>query len=209
MIKSLAEQVYDHVVRMIQTGELKEGDKVGEVFLVERIGISRTPIREALIQLASDNILENVPRKGFYVKGINNDALNKVYELVYLLDSYAIELAMDNIGDKEIAEMEECIEKMNLAIGLKVYEVYEQWQKRFHEVYREVTGNDEINDTIEYLLKKIISSTYLLGEEDQLFEVSAQYNKEHEDILDAIKEKNIEKAKRLLENHWIGGKYNR
>ncbi|MBQ3122650.1 MAG: GntR family transcriptional regulator [Firmicutes bacterium] len=209
MIKSLAEQVYDHVVRMIQTGELKEGDKVGEVFLVERIGISRTPIREALIQLASDNILENVPRKGFYVKGINNDALNKVYELVYLLDSYAIELAMDNIGDKEIAEMEECIEKMDLAIGLKVYEVYEQWQKRFHEVYREVTGNDEINDTIEYLLKKIISSTYLLGEEDQLFEVSAQYNREHQNILNAIKNRNVEEAKMLLKNHWIGGQYNR
>lgn len=209
MIKSLAEQVYDHVVRMIQTGELKEGDKVGEVFLVERIGISRTPIREALIQLASDNILENVPRKGFYVKGIDNDALNKVYELVYLLDSYAIELAMDNIGDKEIAEMEECIEKMNLAIGLKVYEAYEQWQKRFHEVYREVTGNDEINDTIEYLLKKIISSTYLLGEEDQLFEVSAQYNKEHQNILNAIKNRNVEEAKMLLKNHWIGGLYNR
>ena len=209
MIKSLAEQVYDHVVRMIQTGELKEGDKVGEVFLVERIGISRTPIREALIQLASDNILENVPRKGFYVKGINNDALNKVYELVYLLDSYAIELAMDNIGDKEIAEMEECIEKMDLAIGLKVYEVYEQWQKRFHEVYREVTGNDEINDTIEYLLKKIISSTYLLGEEDQLFEVSAQYNKEHQNILNAIKNRNVEEAKMLLKNHWTGGQYNR
>ncbi|MBQ9972386.1 MAG: GntR family transcriptional regulator [Firmicutes bacterium] len=209
MIKSLAEQVYDHVVRMIQTGELKEGDKVGEVFLVERIGISRTPIREALIQLASDNILENVPRKGFYVKGINNDALNKVYELVYLLDSYAIELAMDNIGDKEIAEMEECIEKMDLAIGLKVYEVYEQWQKRFHEVYREVTGNDEINDTIEYLLKKIISSTYLLGEEDQLFEVSAQYNREHQNILNAIKNRNVEEAKMLLKNHWTGGQYNR
>lgn len=207
MIKSLAEQVYDHVVRMIQTGELKEGDKVGEVFLVERIGISRTPIREALIQLASDNILENIPRKGFYVKGIDNDALNKVYELVYLLDAHAIELAIDNIGEKEIAEMEECIEKMELAIGLKVYEVYEQWQKRFHEVYREVTGNDEINDTIEYLLKKIISSTYLLGEEAQLFEVSAQYNKEHQNILEAIKAKNLEKVKELLKNHWVGGSY--
>lgn len=209
MIKSLAEQVYDHVVRMIQTGELKEGDKVGEVFLVERIGISRTPIREALIQLASDNILENVPRKGFYVKGINNDALNKVYELVCLLDLYAVELAMDNIGDKEIAEMEECIEKMDLAVGLKVYDIYERWQKRFHEIYREATGNDEINDTIEYLLKKIISSTYILGEEEQLFEVSQQYNQEHREILKAIVEKDVNKTKELIKNHWTGGQYNR
>ncbi len=207
MIKSLAEQVYDQVVKMVQTGELHEGDKVSEAFLVEKIGISRTPIREALIQLASDNILENIPRKGFYVKGVDQEKMHDVYELVYLLEKKAIELAWDRLDDKAVAEMEECVEKMNLAVSLRVYDVYEQWQQRFHEVYRVASGNKEMNDTIEYLLKKVISSTYIFGDEDKLFEVSKKYNDEHMAIIEAIKQRDIEAVYTLLNNHWVDGKY--
>lgn len=207
MIKSLAEQVYDHVVKMVQTGELQEGDKVSEAFLVEKIGISRTPIREALIQLASDNILENIPRKGFYVKGINRERMGNVYELVYLIEKRAIELAWDKLGKEEIDAMEECVEKMDLALNLRVYEIYEEWQKEFHELYRRASGNREISDTIEYLLKKVISSTYILGEEDQLFEISKRYNEEHKAIIQAIRERDLAKTEELLANHWIDGKY--
>ena len=67
-VKSLSDQVYEFVVKLIQNGEVYVGDKISEGFLVEKMGISRTPIREALIQLSADDILENVPRKGFFVK---------------------------------------------------------------------------------------------------------------------------------------------
>ncbi len=204
MIKSLAEQVYEQVVKMIQTGELKEGDKVGELFLVERIGISRTPIREALIQLASDNILENVPRKGFYVKGINRAAMDNVYELVALIDVYAAEKGWDKIDDEAVAQMEECVEKMDLALKLRVYEVYEEWQRKFHEVYRTALGNEEINDTIEYLLKKVISSSFLLGEEEELFKASGLYNEQHKNLIACIKAGDLEGFKKQLRKHWMG-----
>ena len=67
-VKSLSEQVYDYINRLIRTGELKNNDKIDDVALVETLGVSRTPIREALIQLTSDGLLTNKPRKGFFVK---------------------------------------------------------------------------------------------------------------------------------------------
>lgn len=70
-VKSLSDQVYEFVVKLIQNGEVYVGDKISEGFLVEKMGISRTPIREALIQLSADDILENVPRKGFFVKRVD------------------------------------------------------------------------------------------------------------------------------------------
>lgn len=64
-LKSLSEQVYDYIIRQIQLGELSKGSKLSESDLIEQLSISRTPIREALIQLSADGILENVQRKGF------------------------------------------------------------------------------------------------------------------------------------------------
>ena len=72
VIKTLSEQIYDYVFREIRIGHLKYGDKIDENELIDRLGVSRTPIREALIQLSSDNILDNLSRKGFYVRHISD-----------------------------------------------------------------------------------------------------------------------------------------
>ena len=77
-LKSLSDQVYEFVVKLIQNGEVYVGDKISEGFLVEKMGISRTPIREALIQLSADDILENVPRKGFFVKRVDEKKRKKM-----------------------------------------------------------------------------------------------------------------------------------
>lgn len=66
IIKSLSDQVYEYVFHLIKIGKIAVGDKIDEAELIKHLGISRTPIREALIQMTSDNLLDNVPRKGFF-----------------------------------------------------------------------------------------------------------------------------------------------
>ena len=68
IIKSLVDQVYDYISTKVKVGDLNAGERIHEAALIQEMGISRTPIREALLRLASDGILESVPRKGFFVR---------------------------------------------------------------------------------------------------------------------------------------------
>lgn len=95
VIKTLSEQIYDYVFREIRIGNLKYGDKIDENELIDRLGVSRTPIREALIQLSSDNILDNLSRKGFYVRHISDKEMDDAFAVIARLDTYAIELIID------------------------------------------------------------------------------------------------------------------
>ena len=95
-IKSVREQVYEHVVHMIRTNELDYGDKINIAELQEQLGVSRPPINEALIQLAADGILDNVPRKGFFVKQMTKQQTYEVFEIISALDIYILEKIMKN-----------------------------------------------------------------------------------------------------------------
>ena len=64
----LRDVVFNTLREAILKGELQPGERLMELQLASKLGVSRTPIREALIQMTSDNLLENVPRKGFFVK---------------------------------------------------------------------------------------------------------------------------------------------
>ena len=97
-IKSLSEQVYEYIVHQIKIGTLSFEEKINETDLIQQLGISRTPIREALIQLASDGILENVPRKGFYVN-------TKGYESVLICPQGTDYTAVQEMLRKAVVEI--------------------------------------------------------------------------------------------------------
>ena len=201
-VKSLSDQVYEFVVKLIQNGEVYVGDKISEGFLVEKMGISRTPIREALIQLSADDILENVPRKGFFVKRVDEKKKNDIYSLIGMIDSYAIGKAMPKMTDEVINELENAIKKMDMAISLQVYEQYYEYQEMFHELYRNRCGNDAVGDTIKYLEKKIIRVTYFDPDIENLYSMLSQMNDEHMHILEAIKSGDVEESKKRVYEHW-------
>lgn len=103
IIKSLSDQVYEYVFHRIKIGKIAVGDKIDEAELIKELGISRTPIREALIQMTSDNLLENVPRKGFFVKSVDEVEMQECFAVIAQLDAYAMELAMPNIEKDHIS----------------------------------------------------------------------------------------------------------
>lgn len=201
-IKSLSEQVYDYIVHKIKVGELSFEDKINENDLIDQLGISRTPIREALIQMSSDGILDNIPRKGFFVRSISDEKMNESYKIIGILDGYAIKLAMPNITKDHLSRLSVAIEKIDLAIEKKNYELYCSWQEEFHLIYLEVCGNSTLIDLIQSMERKNIRTTFYSKSLDILFLVLAKVNEDHRTILKCIEEKNSEKAAELLINHW-------
>ena len=76
--RSLKDHVYDYIADLIDGRTLGDDHKVSEQQICDALGVSRTPVREALIQLAADGYLENVPRKGFYVKRVTEDSAREI-----------------------------------------------------------------------------------------------------------------------------------
>ena len=115
-IKSSSEQVYDYIVHEIEIGNYGSGKRLSEAELMEIFGVSRTPIREALIRLAADGIIDNNSRKGFFVRHLERKDVWENYFIIACLDSYAEVLALDSITEKDIEKMETLELGMELAI---------------------------------------------------------------------------------------------
>jgi len=202
VIKTLSEQIYDYVFREIRIGHLKYGDKIDENELIERLGVSRTPIREALIQLASDNLLDNLSRKGFYVRRISDKEMDDAFDVIARLDTYVIELIMDKVDEETLSQLESCTVNIDKAISKHDYEEYYNWQEAFHLTYISKCGNDVLIHELKSLFKRSLRMTYYTPDEDELFKLLQVANEQHKQLLEAIRERDVERAKEISVNHW-------
>ncbi|MCI2062508.1 MAG: GntR family transcriptional regulator [Eubacteriaceae bacterium] len=201
-IKSLSDQVYDYIINQIKTGKLAYGAKVNENKLIEELNISRTPIREALIQLASDNVLDNISRKGFFVKSYSDEEVDEIYSVVGILDSNAIKLAIPHLKSAHLKMMRFEVEKMAIAIKEKNYEMYTLSQEEFHSIYLEQCHNSYLIALVKDIWKKSLRTTYYSLDQEELFKTLTSVNEEHLVIIDLIEKKDIEGAGDFVYKHW-------
>ena len=202
-VKSLSEQVYDYINRLIRTGELKNNDKIDDVALVETLGVSRTPIREALIQLTSDGLLTNKPRKGFFVKEQSQEEMDQAFQVIACLDCYALELAMKNADKaKLLNSLRMCIDEIDLSIKEDNYEKYYDWQENFHVTYQSECGNIFLQKELHGLLRRWLRMTYYDNDKYKLFHLLPFINDQHKAVVKSLEQNDIEQAKRILWDHW-------
>ena len=108
----LRERAYEFIHRMIATGELTAGSQVSELSLAREIGISRTPVREAIRQLAAEGLVEQVPRFGTIVRTPGRQELAELYEIREALEGYAAGKAASRIGDDDIKLLKQLCDEM-------------------------------------------------------------------------------------------------
>lgn len=202
VIKTLSEQIYEYVFREIRTGSLKYGDKIDENDLIDRLGVSRTPIREALIQLSSDCILDNLSRKGFYVREVSDKEMDDAFAVIARLDTYAIEMMMDRMDEETLEELEACIVSADRAIDRRDYEAYYDGQEAFHMTYVRKCGNEVLTHEMESLFKRSLRMIHYTSNEEDLFGILKAANAQHKQLVDAFRKKDLARAKELAVSHW-------
>ena len=190
-IKSVREQVYEHVVHMIRTNELDYGDKINIAELQEQLGVSRPPINEALIQLAADGILDNVPRKGFFVKQMTKQQTYEVFEIISALDIYILEKIMKTAKDKDIDTLRIIVSKIDDAIERENFDDYQELQDRFHHTYLDICGNQMLIGLMDDLRRNVIRTTVFSEDSESMFNYFREANKDHEEIVERIEKKNL------------------
>lgn len=201
--KSLKDHVYDYIADQILDGTLQPGDKINETSICNALSISRTPVREALIQLASEGILDNLPRKGFVVKSMSEQEAKELYTIIGTLDGLCAKLACPLLTERDLRAMQFYIDSMRLAIDSLNYEMYLSQQKVFHQVYIDKCGNDTLIAYIGKVKNKLLHQSYLKSTDAETQTVLLETNDEHQQLLDLLKSGDGEGAARFLaEVHW-------
>ncbi|MFV0518148.1 MAG: GntR family transcriptional regulator [Aminipila sp.] len=201
--QSLKDHVYEYIADQILKGALQSNEKINENKICQELNISRTPVREALIQLSSEGVLENVPRKGFVLKTLNPKEAAEIYEVVGILDGYSARLSCLNLSAKTLKDMEFYIDSMDLAINSYNYEMYHKQQEIFHQLYLMECGNDILIENILQLKNKFMTKNYDLSNLENAKTLLYDTNNEHREMLRLFKEKKVEELERYIrEVHW-------
>lgn len=195
---SLRGKVYDRIREDILNGVYEEHEELKEATLGEKMGVSRTPVREALRQLELEGLVEIIPNKGARVTGITKKDIEDIYQIRYLLEGLSARWATEYITEEQIEKMEETLyltefhaKKGNFT---QVYELDSQ----FHELMYEASGSKMLNHILSdfHMYVTRIRRTSLA-----LDNRSKNSTEEHRAILDAIKSRDAQKAEECAHNH--------
>lgn len=201
---SLRKKVAKDVLERIRTGEFSKDTVITEAKICETMSLSRTPAREALIELTANGILEKVPRKGYRIRELDEKDKTDIYAVLANLDALAAREAAEHMTDSDFLHMNELIDLMDIAIKYKNYANYCELQERFHNVYINRCNNSALIKTLDDIKASITRYTYYSTDEEKLFRLAAEMNDEHRHILELFQNNSVKELIDFLENvHWI------
>jgi len=200
---SLKDHVYNYISEKINEGSLTPNEKINEQLICEELQISRTPVREALIQLATEGYLENLPRRGFRVRPIDENKAMEFYRIIGVLEGLAGSLSLEFITSKEVDHMKKLVIAMDQAIVSELYDNYYKLQTEFHNTFINICNNEELIRLLNQLKRSFIRQTYINEDSEDLFEVLKRTNEEHKKIIELFEKKDANDLERYLrEVHW-------
>lgn len=194
----LRDVVFNTLRQAILKGELEPGERLMEIQLSERLGVSRTPIREAIRKLELEGLVLMIPRKGAEVAKISETSLREVLEVRRSLEELAAELACQRIGERELLDLEEAEEAFAEAIiNGEPMEIAES-DEHYHDLIYQATGNSRLVQILNNLREQMYRYRleYIKDEDKRQILVV-----EHEHILQALKNHDIQDAKSAVRGH--------
>lgn len=182
----------------IKNGVLKPRERLMEIQLAEELGVSRTPIREALRKLELEGFIVMVPRKGAYVADMSLKDIADVFEIRTALEALAAGLAAERITDEELEEMERLLVEKGEAIKSSDMDKLVEVDTKFHEAIYHASRNQRlfaiINNLREQIQRYRSTSLSYPGRMWQSLQ-------EHRDIVEAIQSRDILLSKQLAQEH--------
>lgn len=200
---NLKDKTIQSIMNKIHELEINKDAIITEADVCKMFKVSRTPAREALIELTANGILAKIPNKGYSIKELSEKAKLEVFDLIACLDSMAAKLAMPSINLEDIERMKELLDMIDVAIKYKNYKRYYELQEEFHDVYISKCQNEQVIKMLNRA-KSSVSEYWRLDETtEHTFTTLMEVNKEHREILRLIEKKDITSLRAYIEDvHW-------
>lgn len=194
---SLADQVFDHLENDILSGKYQRGEILTESKLSAELGVSRTPIREALRRLEQEHIIEE-SGKGSVVIGINEKDLEDIFMIRKSLECQVAALAAKNRTEEQLKQLREALEFQEFYLNKKDPDQIKLMDSRFHETLYKLSGSTAFYDTLVPLHKKIQKYRRASVTNSSRAEASVA---EHRKIYEAIESQNTALAAKYASEH--------
>ena len=196
--ESLAKMAYVSIRKSILSGQWKIGELYNEKAIAADLGISRTPVREALLELASQDLIIFLPRRGLMVNRFSRRDVDEIFELRKAIELAAVEKITRTSPAFDLFEIEESLLKQRKAANEKNYPSYMEADRLFHTRFSELTNNRRLIAILENLRDMI----HLMGSKALSLEGRAlEVIEEHQAIFKAVKKGNVEEVRGAMENH--------
>ena len=194
----LRDVVFNTLRRAILRGELKPGERLMEIQLANKLGVSRTPIREAIRKLELEGLVLMIPRKGAEVAEITRKNMTDVLEVRKALEELAAELACERIEKGQISELRVAAKEFERTLKTGDVTKIAEADEKFHDILYFATNNERLI----ILLNNLREQMYRLRVEHlKLKECYPQLLAEHEKIIACVEKRNKEAAKDIVGRH--------
>lgn len=194
----LRDVVFNTLRQAILTGELKPGERLMEIHLANRLGVSRTPIREAIRKLELEGLVTMIPRRGAEVAQITEKSLKDVLEVRRSLDALSVELACDRISEEELVALEAACGAFEAATKTRDPKRIAQADVALHDIIVKATNNSRLVQLVNNLSEQMYRYRFEYIKDETTHE---HLIGEHRIIFESIRNKDRETAARTAKLH--------
>ena len=194
----LRDVVFNTLRQAILKGELKPGERLLEIALAERLGVSRTPVREAMRKLEQEGLVVMIPRRGAQVASITEKDLNDVLEVRIALENVAIEKACKLITEEELGRLWVAAKEFEKTKAEGNLVRLAETDVAFHEIIYQASDNKRLNQVLNNLREQMYRYRFEYIKDANMRE---DLRREHREITDAIIKGECERAKAAISIH--------
>jgi len=199
-IKSLKEQVYEFLREAMRRGEILPGSVIDMEDTSVRLGVSKTPLRDALLQLEMEGFVTILPRRKVVVNVLRPEDIKNYYEIIGALESAALRQAFSQLGPADFEHMGRLNVEMKEAIERDNFDLYYEKNLAFHDVFLSRCGNENLLKIVNNLKRRLYDFPRQQGFVKEWEQASIQ---EHGALIDRISSKNKEAAAAQIRDvHW-------
>lgn len=196
--RPLREMVYEELKMQILTGAIVPGTRMMEVELADEMGVSRTPIREAIRKLEKEGLVTIEPRRGAYASQISTEDMVEILEVRQNMEGLAAFFAASRMKPEQLTSLKDISQKYNEAVSEENMENMIKYDTRFHRIIVESCNNKVLVQMIEQLQELVLRFRYIYYDN---FRRAENMPEEHKAILDAIEQGNADAARDAADVH--------
>ena len=197
----IKDEAYDILEENIINGTLKPNTRLKISELSERLGISKTPVREAILRLENEGLVVSKANQWTIVAPIKKDSVKDIYPLVYTLEAYCLRQAFPHIDEAVIQELQKINDEIRDANESNHQNAILALDNKFHNLIIDCSGNEEVKPILDSLKKKLQRLELLFYTSKDIHEIPSSFL-EHESLIHALEQRDLDSALESLKVNW-------
>ena len=204
--ENLSTRVYSQIKNLILSNEVMPGQKLHHQHLSERLGVSRTPVREALTRLVQEGYVSFLPNRGFTCKEIRMQEAEELYDLREAMEAFAVERATAQLTQAALDQLRRKMDRYGENVHQRFSRERLVYDQDVHLEIAQLAGNETLKNSLRHVFERIVLKRRTDGLYDPARGVAA--HQEHLKLLEAMERRDVEEAVRIIRAHIQEGKSN-